>query len=314
MPLGRLISWIGANFALFVGISLLLAASPVLLGLGLDAPLAWARYRSRKPDASFSWASWRSVAKYGDPHLIADGKGRVDVSGAHLAFGLVSNLAGMACQIALFAFLAALPDAFAYLAEHDWTEYLKGAFAIGFFIAYHHTRSLQQKPKPATQGEGYHPDNYRYTRAHVWGISLACIFALCVLGYGTAHFQQIELPPVALWAPLQTAAFLLYANTSPYAVRMQVASIGSLAPGLAACAVGLLCFVVCFRFGLASAAGLGICASLAAGAALAHVRLRSNPETRSWLASNRSSSIYGILIAGAVVAMCAIGIATQAIV
>ena len=321
VPLDELLKWITGNMKLFAAISLILAAAPVAFGLAVDAPIAWVRYKRRKPDATFSWDTWREVAKYGDPVDVLPGEGRFDASRPHLMFALLSNVTGMLCALSLIAFLAPLPGFLDYFAGHSWTEFFKASMVLAFFIAYHHTASQQRLPVPTAHGHAYNPDNYLYTRVHVWAnivhlvwtITLSAMFALCMLGYSIANFQRFDLPLSVLWPVAQAVLFLAYANISPYAMRVEVSSIGSFVASLVAIAVCMLGMVACFRFSWASVLATGAYLVLAAAAVAWRKNMDSDPKARAWIERESGSRVYGVLTATVIVALAAIGSYTSAI-
>lgn len=166
--------------------------------------------------------------------------GRFNLSWPYLLYAALCNLWGSLCLISLFSYLRRLPDFIPFLATHHWVGYLQMTAVLSIYIALSHNHAQRSLPPLKKQEDDCeNPDNYRFSRTHVWGnllhllwtLSLICIFTLCLFAYLLAHFRTLPLTWGLLWTFLATVGFLLHACLSPYAKRIQVLGIGNLFSG-----------------------------------------------------------------------------------
>ena len=293
-----------------------IALSPVLTGTFVDSPVAWRTFARTHPNAQRTQEAYHAVAKYGDVGRVEPRAGRFNLTMPYVLYQASCNVTGAMCVISLYSFLFTLPGFEGYLARNEWTEFFKVGIVVAYFIAYAHAREQIKRPRPTVPGSEMdeNPDNYLPSRVHVWANSLhlVCVISMIIallltmIAYTIANFQQMAAPLLILWPYLQAMLFLVQSSASPAARRIHATSVGIMAPGVLASAIGTAALVT-ISF-LPSWRTAVICAVCAASAIImlawqAHER-RVAPE---WLVEGRQSRFYGIAIPAAVAMLLFLG-------
>lgn len=322
--LAKAFVWASSQLTVLFACSLLIALSPVLAGILIDAPLAWRTYRLTHPDEPLTTRSFVRVAKYGGANELVAGAGRYNLTTPYVAYKAICNVAGMLCPIALLVYLLSLPDFASFFVSHEWVEYLKAGIVAAFLVAY--GDSLDQMKRPVLTGIPddaitENPDNYLPSRVHVWAngihlvwtISLAIMLLLAMLAHGAASPKAHDCPPLILWPYLQAVAFLSFASVSGLASRIRATCIGIFLPGIMVLSIGFTTYALaCFRPSLGSATLCLSCIVCMSAAAL-WTRKHAHDNQGDWLVSGNGSSRFVGVIVGSLAILLIMGLATAAL-
>lgn len=316
------LSWAIHHLGAFVGISIAIAVLPAIVGMLVDAPLAWRAYRKEHPDAPFTWEAFAHVAKFGAPEGIAAGAGRFNLTWSYLLFQPACNLAGMMCYLALLAALLSLPGFEGFLLSHEWIEYFKVGIVVSYYVAYSAMRDQRLKPLTANPDSPVceNPDNYRLNRAHVWAnivhltwtYSLLIVLLLILFAYSGARFRALPAPMFFVWPYLHGVLFFFLTSVTSYAVKVRSTGMGTFLPGVLAESLGFLALALVFY--LPSLGGLLLCVCCAASiaAAIAWTRAARQGELGEWLLQVNYARIYVVVITATIVVLFVLGLATLA--
>ncbi|MDO4538288.1 MAG: hypothetical protein Q4B54_09020 [Coriobacteriales bacterium] len=313
-------TWAVNHRPMYMILSVVIAVLPALLGILVDAPIAWHAYIKENEGVPFSWEAFRRVAKYGAPQGIVAGAGRFNLTLPYLAYQPICNLITVACHQSLFSLMLALPGFEEYFCSHRWIEYLKAGIAISFFISWEFLRDQCKKPLVGDPESEIceNPDNYLPSRVHmwantfclVWTITIIIVGLISVLAYGLKNFRSLPVPAELAFTYAQAMLFYAYSNLSPYAVKTQATGIGTLVPGVLAISIGFaLMSITCF---LPSLAGVFLCIACAACSFATLIWKRSAKESgmASWLATWRTTGIYPVVVTATIFGLLALGFFT----
>lgn len=317
IPLEGLMAWAADNQLAFAATLLVIAVSPVAVGILVDAPIAWHAYGKVHPEASFTWKNFCLVSKYGGISKVIPGAGRFDLTRRNCEFQLVCNVLGALCTISLLAFLVRQPGFESFFSDHQWTEFFKVGLAVGFFVAFSHNREHRLYAPCARVGDAHNPDCNLPTRAHVWAntlhlivtFTIVCVLTLGLIAYSFVNFRVYPAPLLVLWPLFQTIAFLVYEGVSPAAERMEALGVGAFEPGVIASSVGIAALMlVCYRFSWETAVVCLVCLACLAGVLVWRRSLAA--ETPVWIERGRISGTYSLAVVAALAVMFAIGAGT----
>ena len=316
LSFSAILPWIRDHQAVCAVALLIIALAPVLTGTFIDSPIAWRAFARTHPDVRRTRETYRAVAKYGDVGQVEPRAGRFNLTIPYVFYQASCNVTGALCVISLYVFLFTLPGFEGYLARNEWTEFFKVGVVVAYFIAYAHAREQIKRPRPAVPGADMdeNPDDYLPSRVHVWANSLhlVCVISMIIgllltmIAYSISCFQQNEAPVLILWPYLQAMLFLVQSSASPAARRIHATSVGIMAPGVLASAIGTAMLVVtCFLPSWRTAVICVVCAVSAIVVLVwqGHER-RVAPD---WLAEGRQSCFYGIAIPAAVAMLLFLG-------
>ena len=322
VSLASMFEWASTHKGAFVGVSVLIALSPTLCGLLVDAPLAWHAYKEGHPDATLTLHAFSRVARFGDTEGVSSGAGRFNLSREYFVYQPLCNLLGMMCYVALFLFELTLPGFDSFFVDHEWSEFFKVGIVVAYFVACSHMRAQSKAVSKAEQTPDLtdNPDNYLPTRVHIWAntahlvwtISLLIVLLLGLIAYSIIHVRSIETPLLMLWPYLCSIAFYFHACASPLAIHLHAKSVGVLFPGVLATSAGFtLLTVMCY---LPSTGTIAMCASCLAFslAAYAWVHTMSKYEEAAWFLEGQKTGAYSIAIAASILILLIIGFATAA--
>lgn len=316
LSFSAMLPWIRDHQAVCAVALLVIAFSPVMTGTFIDSRIAWRTFARAHPNVRRTREAYRAVAKYGDIGRVEPRAGRFNLTTPYVFYQASCNVTGALCVISLYAFLFTLPGFEGYLVRNEWTEFFKVGIVVAYFIAYAHAREQIKRPRPAVPGDAMdeNPDNYLPSRVHVWANSLhlVCVISMIIgllltmIAYSISCFRQNEAPVLVLWPYLQTMLFLVQSSASPAARRIHATSVGIMAPGVLASAIGTAALVTtCF---LPSWRTVVICAACAISAIVVLVwKAREQQVAPDWLAEGRQSRFYGIAIPAAVAMLLFLG-------
>ncbi len=322
VSIGDLFFWATHHRIAFFGISLGVAVLPALLGILVDAPIAWHIWHKNHPEAEFSWHAFRRVAKYGSPEEVVPGAGRFNLTLPYLFYQPVCNVLSMMCYVAELAFVLSLPGFEEFFCKHEWVEFLKASIAIAYYVAYEFTCDNWRRPltgDPSTE-VCENPDNYLPTRVHVWAnivhltwtISILMVLLLAMLAWGISCFRSFSVPILILWPYVQAVVFFAFSSVTPYAVRVRATGVGVFLPGIAATSIAFSVYAtVCFVLSTDTALLCAVCASCLEGTII-WVRHTRDNGSAEWLAQNRLTGAYAMAVTATILGMLVVGVATLA--
>ena len=316
------LSWAIHHRIAFLVISIVISVLPAILGVLVDAPLAWRAHRKEHPDARFSWEAFARVAKFGAPEGIVAGAGRFNLTWPYLLFQPICNLAGMMCYQSLLVAVLSLPGFEGFLLSHEWIEFFKVGIVVSYYVAYSVMRDQQKRPLMANPDSFIceNPDNYLFGRAHVWAnvvhltwtFSLVIILLLSLLAYSVTNFRIEPAPMMLMWPYLQGVLFFSFISTTSYAVKTRSTGMGIFLPGVLAESLGFLALALVFY--QPSLGGLLLCACCAASLAATVVWTRTarEGELGKWLSQVSYERIYATAITATILVLLTLGMATLA--
>ena len=316
------LSWAIHNLGAFICISVAIALLPAVVGVVVDAPLAWFSYRNENPDTPFTWGAYKHVAKFGAPEGIVAGAGRFNLTWPYLVFQPICNLAGMMCYVALLVAVLELPGFEDFLLSHEWIEYFKVGIVVSYYVAYAVMRDQRQKPLTASLDSLIceNPDNYELSRPHVWAniihltwtYSLLIVLLLILFAYSVTHFRAYAAPAIFIWPYLQGILFFFFMSVTSYAVKARSTGVGVFLSGVLTESIGFGLLAIVFY--LPSVGGLLLCACCAVCLAAAFTWLRSacHGEVGEWFSQVKYARVYTVVITATIVVLLVLGLVTFA--
>lgn len=317
--------WANGNRLAFVALSVLIAVLPTIMGLLVDAPLAWHAFRKRHPEVPLSHTSFVRVAKFGDSEGYVKGAGRVDLTPHHLVHQVLCNVLGMETYVALLLFLFSLPGFEPFLKTHDWTDFFKAGIAVACLVALAHMRDQGTRSQPLIEQAAElgdmdidNPDTFQTSRFHVWAnnahlvwtISLLVVLLLCFISYSMVMFRSVPAPLLMAWPYLSSMLFFAYAHVSPHALRVQSMSIASFVPGVVATSLGFfLVATICYLPSPGSTL-VAISSIVCSISAIVFVRTYVERTQETWFVQG-SGRTYTIAIIVFIASLLVIGIITS---
>lgn len=265
------INWIVSNPGGAIGLLFVGAALPVVLGMLVDAPIAYWTYRRRhKPDRRLTFADYRCISKYGHVNQIIDGAGRFDYDVSHIFYSAGCNLSSAVCLMALIMFAASIPGLDSFVVEHSaWFDYISMFSGLAMLMKLVHSHRQQTGVRPANVNDvAENPDNALLSRAHSVANVIYVVLALTILvallsaivAYGYASGGGLHLSWAFPCFLLTSLAYLWFQGDSELARFYNSKSRGLWMNSHAYIVIGALVIAMGpFRFSSATIGTIAVC-------------------------------------------------------
>lgn len=261
------LKWVYMNTDNYVLIIVLLVLSEPIGGL-IDAAIGLYEFRLRNGKIKLTNQQKYRVIKFGDDQELIRGAGRYDLSLPKICYGIMSNLTGAVCPLAILLLIKSLPNYLSFLDNTKWIEFLDICGALMVIPGIQQINAQQSKPYPDSvlNRLSVNPDNYLLNRFHVVGslIVLWCttvmVALLCIsfFVYGIANFQRYELSISFVYPIAALTCYLFYQSVSKVSFTYQAVNSTAYKRGQIAILLIVFFSIILFRFSITTVEVIGI--------------------------------------------------------
>ena len=317
------VTWHMRNNNIHAPYAAIFAIVPALVGILIDAPIAWHTYKKAHPTAEFSLHDYARVAKFGAPQGVVPGMGRFNLTVPYLTYQPVCNLITYAACQTLFALLLSLPNFEEFFLHCQWVEYLKAAVLVSCFVVYQFTIDQCRKPLVGDIDSNVceNPDNYLPSRVHmwannlflVWSVARIIVFLISLFAYSALNFRTIETPPLMVLLYLFAVAFFAFSSASPYAVKTRATGVGIFLPAVFFISVGFAALSLTCYAPSPTQAGLLAAIALCLSACLAWYSRARRGAHEVWISAWIHTGSYPTVVTAMIFILLILAFITRAI-